>query len=226
MSRLLLVEDEERLARSIAVGLRDEGYLVDRAADGEEALWYGESNLHDAVILDLRLPKIGGLDVCRRLRGRGATVPILMLTACDSTRDVVAGLDRGADDYLTKPFVFAELLARLRVLLRRGGAGTSARLQLADLSLDTASRQVWRGGREVALSAMEFRLLEFLLLHHGTVQSKSRIGAAIWADELGPESNVIEVLVSNIRRKLDRGVSSPLLHTRRGAGYLLCAEGP
>jgi len=226
MSRLLLVEDEDRLARSIVVGLTDEGYLVDRAADGEEALWYAAANHHDAVILDLRLPKVGGLDVCRRLRARGATVPIVMLTACATKADVVAGLDRGADDYLTKPFVFAELLARIRALLRRGCAGASARLRFADLTLDTAARRAWRAAREVPLSAMEYRLLEFLLLHRGAVQSKARIGAAIWADELGPASNVIEVLVSNLRRKIDRGAPRPLLHTRRGAGYLLDLEGP
>src|SRR5882672_3720011 len=137
MSRLLLIEDEDRLARSVTVGLRDEGYVVDRAADGEEALWLAAANHHDAVILDLRLPKLGGLEVCRRLREKGTKTPILVLTACDATQDVVAGLDRGADDYLTKPFQFAELLARLRALLRRGSSGSSAVLRLADLEVDT-----------------------------------------------------------------------------------------
>ncbi len=226
MSRVLLVEDEDRLARSIVVGLRDEGYVVDRAADGEEALWFANAGHHDALILDLRLPKVGGLEVCTRLRSRGVTTPILMLTACDAPQDVVTGLDLGADDYLTKPFEFAVLIARLRALLRRGSSGASARLRLADLEVDAAARRVWRGGHEVALNRMEFRLLEFLLLHAGKVQSKGRIAAALWDDELGPDSNVLEVLVSHLRRKIDRGSARPLLHTRRGVGYVVGDEGP
>ncbi len=208
------------------VGLRDEGYAVDHARDGEEALWFAASGNHDAVLLDLRLPVIHGLEVCRRLRQRGARMPILILTACDATDDVVAGLDHGADDYVTKPFEFAELLARLRSLLRRGTPGASARLRLLDLEVDTASRTVWRGGREIALSNMEFKLLEFLLLHAGAVQSKARIAAALWDDEIGPTSNVVEVLVANIRRKIDRDAARPLLHTRRGAGYVLGSDAP
>lgn len=226
MSRILLVEDEDRLARSIAVGLTDEGYVVDRARDGEEALWLAGAEHHDALILDLRLPKLGGLEVCRRLRGGGSKTPILVLTACDETRDVVAGLDCGADDYLRKPFEFAELLARLRALVRRGSSGASARLRLDDLEIDTAAQRVWRGGQAIALSHMEYRLLEFLLLHGGAVQSKARLAAALWNDELGPESNVLEVLISNLRRKLERDGARPLLHTRRGAGYVLMAETP
>ena len=221
MSRLLLVEDEERLARSLEVGLRDEGYVIDRAADGEEALWLASARHHDGVILDLRLPRIGGLEVCRRLRDRGDRTPILVLTACDATGDVVAGLDRGADDYLKKPFEFAELLARLRALVRRGSAGTAVRLRLADLEVDTAARRVWRGGREIDVTTLEFRLLEFLVLHAGAVQSRARLSAALWDDELGPDSNVLEVLVSNLRRKIDRGASLRLLRTKRGAGYVL-----
>ena len=226
MSRLLLVEDEERLARSLEIGLREEGYVVDRAADGVEAIWRAQSQLHDGVILDLRLPRLGGLEVCRRLRARGDRTPILILTACDATADVVAGLDRGADDYLTKPFDFAELLARVRALIRRGSAGAAARLRLDDLELDTAARRVFRGGREIVLTGLEFRLLEFLLLHAGAVQSRGRIAAALWDDELGPDSNVLEVLVSNLRRKLDRGATTPLLHTRRGAGYFVGVDAP
>ena len=151
---------------------------------------------------------------------------ILMVTACDTIQDVVAGLDLGADDYLTKPFEFAELLARIRALLRRGSLGSSARLRLADLELDTSSHTVWRGGREVAMSRMEFRLLEFLLLNAGCVLSKARISAALWKDEIGPESNVLEVLISNLRKKLDRSSARPLLHTRRGDGYVLSSEAP
>jgi len=226
MSRLLLVEDEDRLARSLVVGLQDEGYLVDRAGDGEEALWLAAAGHHDAVILDLRLPKVGGLEVCRTLRSKGTRTPILMLTACDAPQEVVTGLDVGADDYLTKPFEFGVLLARIRALLRRGSEGKSAKLRLADLELDAATHAVWRDGREVALSRLEFRLLEFLLLHAGAVQSKARITAALWDDEIGPDSNVLEVLVSNLRRKIDRGSARPLLHTRRGAGYVLSDGDP
>jgi two-component system OmpR family response regulator len=226
MSRLLLIEDEDRLARSVTIGLEDEGYLVDRAADGEEALWLAASDVHDALILDLRLPRIGGLEVCRRLRERGFKTPILVLTACDATQDVVAGLDRGADDYLTKPFEFTVLLARLRALLRRGSNGASALLRFADLELDVAARRVRRGDRPIRTTHLEFRLLEHLLLHARIVQSRGRIAAALWDDELGPESNVLEVLVSNLRRKLDRDGATALLHTVRGAGYVLSDEKP
>ena len=221
MARILLVEDEERLARSLLVGLRDEQYVVDHARDGEEALWQAEAGHHDLLVLDLRIPKVDGLEVCRRLRRKGSALPILMLTACDTTTDVVEGLDRGADDYLTKPFEFAELLARIRALLRRGSAGRSARLTLADLEMDVAARRAWRGGRELHLSTLEFRVLEHLLRNAGSVQSKARITAAVWQDEIGPDSNVLEVLVSSLRRKLDRDRAPALVHTRRGAGYLL-----
>ena len=221
MTRILIVEDEERLARSLTIGLRDEQFVVDHARDGEEALWFASANHHDLILLDLRLPKIDGLEVCRRLRAEGAPVPILMLTACDTTNDIVKGLDLGADDYLTTPFEFTELLARIRSVLRRGLTGRSARLQLADLEMDIKTRRVWRAGQEVTLSNMEFRVLEHLMQNAGSVQSKSRIAAAIWDDDIGPDSNVLEVLVSHLRRKLDREFETPLLHTRRGAGYLL-----
>ncbi|TAH38016.1 MAG: response regulator transcription factor [Planctomycetota bacterium] len=224
MTRILLVEDEERLARSLGVGLRDEDYLVDLARDGEEALWFAGSGNHDLMILDLRIPKVDGWEVCRRLRANGSPVPILMLTACDAKEEIVAGLDLGADDYLPKPFEFSELLARVRALLRRGTMIRSARLQLADLEMDVKARRVWRAGREIALSSMEFRVLEHLLRNAGTVQSRARIAAAVWDDELGPDSNVLEVLVSHLRRKLDRDFQPPLLHTRRGEGYLLSDE--
>jgi DNA-binding response OmpR family regulator len=226
MARILLVEDEERLARSLLVGLRDEQYVVDHARDGEEALWQAESGNHDLVVLDLRIPKVSGLEVCRRLRASGSALPILILTACDTTTDVVKGLDHGADDYLTKPFEFTELLARIRALLRRGSNGQSACLQLADLEMDVAQRRVRRSGHEIALSNLEFRVLEHLLRHAGAVQSKSRIAAAVWDDELGPDSNVLEVLISHLRRKLDQDHARPLLHTRRGVGYLLAETSP
>ncbi len=221
-----MVEDEERLARSITIGLRDEQFVVDHARDGEEALWFASADHHDLVLLDLRLPKIDGLEVCRRLRDEGSLVPILMLTACDTTDDIVKGLDLGADDYLTKPFEFTELLARIRSLLRRGTTARSTRLKLADLEIDVKTRRVWRAGQEVTLSNMEYRVLEHLMQNAGSVQSKSRIAAAIWDDDIGPDSNVLEVLISHLRRKLDREFETPLLHTRRGAGYILSDMSP
>ncbi|NQU47389.1 MAG: response regulator transcription factor [Planctomycetes bacterium] len=223
MTRLLLVEDEERLARSLVIGLRDEDYIVDHARDGEEGLWYAEAGHHDAILLDLRLPKMDGLELCKHLRSNGSLIPILMLTACDTTQDIITGLDLGADDYLTKPFEFTELLARLRAILRRGTTSRSARLCLANLELEAKTRRVWRDGKEITLSNMEFRVLEHLMQHAGTVQSKNRICAAVWDDDLGPESNVLEVLISHLRRKIDRDFDAPLLHTRRGAGYLLAS---
>lgn len=224
MTRILLVEDEAPLARSLAVGLRDEQYRVDLARDGEEALWAAGAGHHDLVILDLRLPKVDGWEVCRRLRAGGSAVPILILTACDTTQEIVTGLDLGADDYLPKPFEFSELLARVRAMLRRATMSRTARLQLADLEMDVKARRVWRGGREIALSSMEYRVLEHLLRNAGTVQSKARIAASVWDDELGPDSNVLEVLISHLRRKLDKDAPVPLLHTRRGEGYLLSDE--
>lgn len=221
MTRVLLVEDEPRLARSLMMGLQDEQFVVDHAPDGEQALWLATSGNHAAVLLDLRIPGISGLEVCRRLREGGSRVPILMLTACDTTEEIVRGLDLGADDYLTKPFQFAEMLARLRAILRREGGPRAGRLRIADLELDPQSHQVWRAGTEVLLSNLEYRVLEHLMRHVGSIQSKAAIAAAVWQDELGPESNVLEVVISHLRRKLDRDYDSKLLHTRRGAGYLL-----
>ncbi|MAW60350.1 MAG: DNA-binding response regulator [Planctomycetes bacterium] len=221
MTRILLVEDEPRLARSLVMGLRDEQFVVDHAEDGEQALWLAESGQHAAVLLDLRIPKLDGLEVCRRLRAAGSTVPILMLTACDTTEEIVQGLNLGADDYLTKPFQFAEMLARLRAVLRRPSGRRSPRLQVADLELDPSGQRVWRAGQEILLSNLEYRVLEHLMRHAGSVQSRARIAAAVWQDELGPESNVLEVIISHLRRKLDQDHDQKLLHTRRGAGYVL-----
>jgi len=225
MARLLIVEDEERLAHALLVGLRDEGYVVDWMGDGEEGLWAASGAHHDAILLDVRLPKLSGVDLCRRLRSEGSRIPILMLTACDATEAVVAGLDAGADDYVTKPFQFAELLARLRALLRRGSAGGGARLQVGDLVIDTAARSVHRGDKQIHLTHLEYRLLEAMARHSGAVQSRARLIAAVWEDELGPDSNVLEVLISNLRRKIDRDAPMPLIHTQRGVGYGL-SEAP
>lgn len=221
MTRVLIVEDEPILARSLRVGLTDESYVVDVAGDGEEALWYAASGFHNAMLLDVRIPKLNGIEVCRRLRKGGAVVPILMLTACDATEEVVAGLDAGADDYMTKPFEFAELLARLRALMRRGSRGGTSVLRMGGLELDTSARTVTHDGQLVVLTNMEYRLLAHLLHNLGSVQSRDRIQAALWDDETGPDSNVLEVLVSGLRRKLHGGSADGCLQTRRGVGYVL-----
>jgi len=226
MTRVLVVEDEPCLARSLRVGLSDEDYVVDVAFDGEEALWFLASGHHDLVVLDLRLPKLSGLEVCRRLRAKGAGVPVLMLTACDNTADVVAGLDAGGDDYLTKPFALAELLARLRALLRRGARTEAAVLRLGDLEIDLAARVARHAGLALPLTNMEYRLLEFLMLHRGSVQNRDRIAAALWREATGPDSNVLEVLVSGLRRKLKATSVCHLLQTRRGMGYVLAEPVP
>ncbi|MEZ6015041.1 MAG: response regulator transcription factor [Planctomycetota bacterium] len=227
MSRLLLVEDEEALATALAQGLREESYIVDRASDGAEALWAARSGLHDALILDVRIPGPDGVVVCQRLRDERVAIPILMLTACDSTEDVVRGLDAGADDYVTKPFDFVQLLARLRALLRRGSAGTSSRLVVDDLVLDLTTRKASRSGEEVALTETEYRLLELMMRNAGRVLARERLAAALWEDELGPCSNSLEVHVANLRRKIDGAPDRPrLLQTRRGVGYVLAAGSP
>ncbi|MBK8978513.1 MAG: response regulator transcription factor [Planctomycetes bacterium] len=208
----------------MAVGLRDVGYVVDEAHDGEEALAGARSGLYDAIVLDLRLPGVSGLEVLRALRERGDRIPVLVVTACDTTQEVVAGLDAGADDYVTKPFAFAELLARLRALLRRSAAsnpGAEGRLRTGDLELDPTQLRAWRDGRELGLSNLEYRLLEHLVRHAGRVQSRDRLAAALWETDATPESNALEVHVSSLRRKLDRGTATRMIHTRRGVGYLL-----
>lgn len=224
MARILLVEDEPALARSIRVGLQDEDYLVDVARDGEEALWLAGAGHHDAVVLDLRIPKVDGWEVCRRIRSGGSAVPVLMLTACDAEQDVVRGLDAGADDYVTKPFSWPELLARLRALLRRAAARAAPTLRVADLELEPEGHRALRDGEEIVLTAHEYRVLEILARRAGSVVSRARITAAVWPDELGPDSNVLEVLISHLRRKLERPGAPKLIHTRRGVGYLLAPE--
>ncbi len=224
MARLLLVEDEDFLARSLQVGLEDELYLVDRAGNGEEALWHARSGHHDAMILDLRIPPPSGLDVCRCLRAEGRKLPILILTACDTPQEVVAGLDAGADDYLTKPFAFEVLLARLRALLRRGSGGQSAELRVGNLRIDTAGHRVYRAGREISLTRMEFLLLENFARNPGALQSRSKLSALLWEDELGPDSNSLDVLISSLRKKLDPDHPRRLIQTKRGLGYILIEE--
>jgi len=222
--RILLVEDETRVAAFVAKGLREQAYAVDIAADGEQALYLAAVNQYDVVILDVLLPKKNGYTVCRELRRDGFRAPILMLTARDSIDDRVAGLDCGADDYLVKPFDFKELLARLRALSRRIGVPRAETLRVADLSLNTASHAVSRAGRSVTLTAKEYALLEFLVLHEGRVVGREDIAQHVWDESFDPFSNVIEVYIKRLRSKLDSASRPRLIHTRRGEGYILTAH--
>jgi two-component system copper resistance phosphate regulon response regulator CusR len=221
--RLLLVEDDSRIARFIAKGLREHSYAVDAAPNGEDALYQVAINAYDLVILDLMIPAPDGFTVCREIRKAGHKMPVLMLTARDATEDKITGLDTGADDYLTKPFEFRELLARLRALLRRNGNLQSPQLVVGDLIVDTAGQNVTRGGRPIALTTKEYALLEFLARNAGRVVGRAEIAEHVWNEDFDPFSNLIEVYVNRLRSKIDSGHGSPLLHTRRGAGYVLSA---
>ena len=221
--RILLVEDEPVAARMLAKGLREEAYAVDVAADGERALELASVNDYDLVILDVMLPGQDGFEVCRELRAAGSAVPVLMLTALDAVDDRVAGLDMGADDYLTKPFDFDELLARVRALLRRGPALRPAVVSIADMTIDTRARLVSRGGRRVNLTAKEYALLEYLARRAGEVVSRADITEHVWDETHDPFSKVIEVFIQRLRRKVDDGHEVKLIRTRRGEGYVLTA---
>jgi two-component system, OmpR family, response regulator len=223
--RLLIVEDEAKMAGLLRRGLEREGMAVDLADEGKQALWRAQSVEYDAIVLDLMLPGIDGLEVCRRLREAGVWSPILMLTARDAVRDRVAGLDRGADDYLTKPFSFAELLARLRALVRRGRPERPAELRVGGLRLSPASRQAWRGGAEIALSAKEFAVLETFMRHPGEVLSRFQLLEHAWDYEYENRSNVVDAYVRLLREKVDRPFGVESIETVRGAGYRLRADG-
>jgi two-component system copper resistance phosphate regulon response regulator CusR len=222
--RILLVEDESRVAGFIAKGLREQAYAVDIAGDGERALYDTAVHDYDLVILDVMLPIKDGHAVCRELRASGVRIPILMLTARDSVDDRVAGLDSGADDYLTKPFDFKELLARLRALLRRSNTIRPRVARVADLTMDTASHAVTRAGRTVNLTAKEYALLEFLVLNEGRVVGREQIAQHVWDEHFDPLSNVIDVYVKRLRHKLDTGYGTRLIHTRRGEGYIMTPQ--
>jgi DNA-binding response OmpR family regulator len=219
--RILLVEDDAVIASSLSKGLREEAYAVDVATDGDAAVYQAAINPYDAIVLDVMLPKRDGFAVCRELRQRGLTTPVLMLTARDAVRDRITGLDTGADDYLTKPFELGELLARLRALLRRGPALAPAMLRVADLELDTHAQRATRAGREVALTTREYALLEFLARNAGRVVGRAEISDHVWDDNYDPVSNLIESYINRLRKKLDAPGLPPLIHTRRGAGYVL-----
>jgi two-component system copper resistance phosphate regulon response regulator CusR len=222
--RILVVEDEPEAAAVLAKGLREHAYAVDVAADGWQALEQLGINDYDLVILDVRLPGINGLEVCRRLRRIGQTVPIMMLTARGGPDQRVEGLDVGADDYLPKPYHFPELLARVRALLRRGPALTASEIAIDDLTVDTRARRVRRGGRPIQLTTKEYGLLDYLARRRGEVVGRSEIAEHVWDDSFDPMSNLIEVYIQRLRRKIDDGHDVKLIHTRRGSGYVITPD--
>ena len=223
--RLLVVEDDLKMAALVRRGLIEEGAAVDVARSGEDALWMAASAPYDAVVLDVMLPGIDGFETCRRLRDDGVWTPVLLLTARDSVDDRVAGLDGGADDYLTKPFSFAELSARLRALVRRGQKERPAVLEVGSLRLDPATRQAWRGGEAIDLSSKEFALLEALMRRPGDVLSRLELLEHAWDFGYENRSNVIDVYVRYLREKIDRPFGVKSIETVRGAGYRLRADG-
>jgi len=223
--RILLVEDEPRISTYVRKGLEEEGYAVDQSFSGREALGLARSGDFDIVVLDIMLPGMDGLAVCRELRRQTSAVPIIMLTAKDSVEDRVAGLDAGADDYLVKPFALSELLARIRALSRRpAGRSKEATLRLDDLELDPRRHLVTRGGERVELTAKEYAILELMLREPERVFSRSLISEHVWNYESFNGSNVVEVYIRNLRRKLDDGHETKLIHTVRGAGYRLAVD--
>jgi two-component system copper resistance phosphate regulon response regulator CusR len=221
--RILVVEDEPEAAAVLAKGLREHAFAVDTAGDSRAALEHMAVNDYDLVILDILLPGATGLEVCRRARRAGAAVPILMLTARGEPDQRVEGLDAGADDYLPKPYHFPELLARIRALLRRGPALASSVLTVEDLRIDTRAHAVERGGRPILLTAKEYALLDYLARRQGEVVGRADIAEHVWDDSFDPLSNLIEVYIQRLRRKVDDGHTVKLIRTRRGAGYILAA---
>jgi two-component system copper resistance phosphate regulon response regulator CusR len=219
--RLLLAEDDPNVAGCIARGLRAQGYAVDIALDGGQALYDAEVHSYDLAILDVQLPVKDGFSVCRELRNKSFRGPILVLTALDDVEDVICGLNCGADDYITKPFDFPILLARLRALLRRTQQDRPNTIQLEDLTLNTLNHTASRGGRPIRLTAKEYALLELLMLHPGEILDRETIAEHVWESHYDPFSNVIDVYVNRLRKKIDEGSAPQLLHTRRGEGYIL-----
>ncbi len=222
--RILLVEDEHDAARMLAKGLREQSYAVDTSETGPDGLEKAELNPYDLLILDVMLPGMDGMEMCRRLRSQGSRVPILLLTARGGVTDRISGLDCGADDYLTKPFDFGELLARIRALLRRGMELKDTVLTVGDLCVDTRTHAVTRGGTPITLTAKEYALLEYLVSRPGDVVTRADISEHVWEESYDAFSNLIEVYIQRLRRKLDAGGGAPMLHTRRGEGYVLNAE--
>jgi len=217
--RVLVVEDEARIAAFVRKGLQEEQYVVDVADDGDAALDFVEAATYDLIILDVMLPRRDGFSVCKEIRRRGLKTPVLMLTARDAVDDRVRGLDAGADDYLVKPFAFKELLARLRALARRPAETQSLQFEIGDLTLDTATHQITRASQVIDLSAREYRLLEFLLRHRGQPLTRTQIAEGVWGYDFDAQSNVVDVYIRYLRRKVDDPFETKLIQTVRGVGY-------
>jgi heavy metal response regulator len=221
---ILIVEDEAKVASFIKRGLEEEKYTVSVASDGEEGLKMALDNPYELIILDVMLPKMDGLSVAKELRAKGKQFPILMLTAKDSVEDIVAGLDSGSDDYLTKPFAFAELLARVRALIRRGEMDRGAEIVFSDLRIDPVGHKVWRGDREIDLTAKEYGLLEYFMRNPNQVLTRTMIAEHVWDYSFDSFTNIIDVYVNYLRKKIDRDAQKKLIHTVRGVGYMLKEE--
>lgn len=219
--RILLVEDDTSVASFITKGLREEQYAIDATGDGEEGFLMASTIPYDLLILDVMVPKMDGFTMCRRLREKGSMTPILLLTARDTVEDRVTGLDTGADDYLTKPFAFPELLARIRALLRPGNSQPATRLTAADLELDTIAHRVWRAGQEITLTNKEYGLLEYLLRNANRVLTRTAIIDHVWDIQYDSMTNIVDVHIRSLRAKIDRDFSPPLIQTIRGVGYML-----
>jgi two-component system copper resistance phosphate regulon response regulator CusR len=224
--RVLLVEDDLGIISFLEKGLREAKYALDVAQDGDDALYKISLNEYDAIILDIMIPGRDGLEVCRELRSLGSKVPVIMLTARDDVQDRVLGLDVGADDYLTKPFQVSELLARLRAVMRRGPALKSTVIEIGDLRIDTSAQTVNRDGRALSLTAREYALIEYLARNADRVVSRSELTEHVWDERYDSYSNVIDVHINHLRQKIDRESERPLIHTRRGVGYILSTSAP
>jgi heavy metal response regulator len=223
--RILVVEDEAKVASFIRKGLEEEGYAVDVAPDGDTGLAMGLDRVHDLILLDVHLPGRNGFSVLKELREKQVITPVLLLTVRATIEDKVLGLDSGADDYLTKPFAFQELLARVRALLRRKGEDRSAVLQVADLTLDPARREAFRGSEKIELTSKEFALLDYFMRNPGRVLTRTQIAEHVWDYDFDSMTNVIDVYVNYLRKKIDKGREPKLIHTVRGTGYVMKADG-
>jgi len=219
--RVLVIEDEKKIADFVKRGLKEEGYAVDVAYDGEQGLFLATTNDYDLILLDLMLPKIDGMAVCRAIKEKKAAAPVIMLTAKDTVHDKVAGLDAGADDYITKPFAFEELLARVRAILRKKGPLAAAKLQAGDLALDLLTHRVTRGPRQIELTAKEYSLLEYLMRNKNTIVTRTMISEHVWDIDFDTFTNVIDVYINYLRNKIDSDFDKKLIQTVRGSGYML-----
>jgi two-component system, OmpR family, response regulator len=220
--KVLIVEDEKKVASFIKKGLTSEGYSADLAGDGEEGLFLADDNEYDLIIMDIMLPKMDGITLCKKLRAKKNPTPIIMLSAKDTVEDRVAGLEAGADDYLTKPFSFSELLARLRAVERRSAGSSFGELKVGDLHMNIDAHSVSRGTKDINLSSTEFRLLKFMMENAGKALSKTIILEKVWGYDFSPESNIVDVYIKYLRDKVDKPFKKPLIHTVHSVGYKLC----